>query len=80
MRVRLKVRVPVYDHACGDSNDAVTGGQLAPSAVWDTFGIAFDSPDPRRLLMPEDWKDSPARKAYPVSGSSKKPEAGSPCR
>src|SRR6185503_20135191 len=45
--------------------------------VWDLFGIAFDGhPDPRRLLMPEDWDGFPLRKDYPVQ-IRKKPGAAS---
>ena len=40
--------------------------------VWDLFGIEFDGhPDPRRLLMPEDWQGYPLRKDYPVQISMK---------
>ena len=77
LRVRMKVRLP------GEAAhvDTVTG--VWPAAnwlereVWDLFGIVFDGhPDPRRLLMPEDWEGFPLRKDYPVQ-IRKTPESGS---
>jgi NADH-quinone oxidoreductase subunit C len=66
-RLRLKVRL-----GSGDARVATLSG-IWPSAnwlereVWDLFGIEFDGhPDPRRLLMPEDWEGHPLRKDYPV--------------
>jgi NADH-quinone oxidoreductase subunit C len=67
LRLRLKVRVH------GSDAHIATVSNLWPSAnwlereVWDMFGIIFDGhPDPRRLLMPEDWEGYPLRKDYPV--------------
>jgi NADH-quinone oxidoreductase subunit C len=67
LRLRLKVRLH------GDDAHVATASELWPSAnwlereVWDLFGIIFDGhPDPRRLLMPEDWEGYPLRKDYPV--------------
>ena len=67
LRLRLKVRLP------GDDPHVATVSGVWPAAnwlereVWDLFGIAFDGhPDPRRLLMPEDWDGFPLRKDYPV--------------
>ena len=78
LRLRLKVRL------AGDDPHVATASALWSSAnwlereVWDMFGIAFDGhPDPRRLLMPEDWEGYPARKDYPVQ-IQKTPESGSP--
>ena len=66
-RLRLKVRLP------GDAAQVRTVTGVWPAAnwlereVWDLFGIQFDGhPDPRRLLMPEDWEGFPLRKDYPV--------------
>jgi NADH-quinone oxidoreductase subunit C len=66
-RLRVKVRLD------GDDPHVATLTGLWPAAnwlereVWDMFGIAFDGhPDPRRLLMPEDWDGYPLRKDYPV--------------
>ena len=66
-RVRIKVRV--------DEDDAVvpTAVPLWPIAnwlereVWDMFGVRFDGhPDPRRLLMYEEFVGHPLRKDYPI--------------
>jgi NADH-quinone oxidoreductase subunit C len=66
-RLRMKVRLE------GTDPHVETLSGLWPAAiwlereVWDMFGIAFDGhPDPRRLLMPEDWEGYPLRKDYPV--------------
>jgi len=67
-RVRLKVRV--------DEDDAVvpTAVPLWPIAnwfereVWDMFGVRFQGhPDPRRLLMYEEFVGHPLRKDYPIN-------------
>jgi len=67
LRLRLKVRLQ------GDEAHVATVSPIWPAAnwlereVWDLFGIVFDDhPDPRRLLMPEDWEGFPLRKDYPV--------------
>lgn len=66
-RLRMKVRLR------GDDAHVATVSGIWPAAnwlereVWDFYGIVFDGhPDPRRLLMPEDWDGFPLRKDYPV--------------
>ncbi len=67
LRVRLKVRLPGADAHVGTVSGVWPAADWLEREVWDLFGIAFDGhPDPRRLLMPEDWEGHPLRKDYPV--------------
>ena len=66
-RLRMKVRLH------GDQAFVATVSGVWPAAdwlereVWDMFGIEFAGhPNPRRLLMPDDWEGYPLRKDYPV--------------
>jgi NADH-quinone oxidoreductase subunit C len=68
-RLRLRMKVPLS----GEDPHVATVSGIWPAAnwlereVWDLFGIAFEGhPDPRRLLMPEDWQGFPLRKDHPV--------------
>jgi NADH-quinone oxidoreductase subunit C len=78
MRLRLRVRVPGEDPHLPTATGVWPAANWLEREIWDLFGIAFDDhPDPRRLLMPEDWEGYPARKDYPVQ-IQMKPESGSP--
>jgi NADH-quinone oxidoreductase subunit C len=73
---RRRARVKVRLHADAARVATVSGVWAAANwlerEVWDLFGIEFDGhPDPRRLLMPEDWQGYPLRKDYPVQISMK---------
>jgi NADH-quinone oxidoreductase subunit C len=66
-RLRVKVRLHGNDAHVATVNDIWPAANWLEREVWDLFGIAFDGhPDPRRLLMPEDWEGYPLRKDYPV--------------
>jgi NADH-quinone oxidoreductase subunit C len=66
-RVRLKVRLHGNDAHVATVTGVWPAANWLEREVWDLFGIEFDGhPDPRRLLMPEDWEGFPLRKDYPV--------------
>jgi NADH-quinone oxidoreductase subunit C len=66
-RLRVKIRIAA-DAARVPTVSAIwSGANWLEREVWDLFGIEFEGhPDPRRLLMPEDWEGYPLRKDYPV--------------
>lgn len=67
--ITVQVRVPVN----GDQPKLPTVTRVYEVANWrerevaDMFGVTFEGhPDPRRILMPEDWDGHPLRKDYPL--------------
>ena len=66
-RLRVKVRLDGQDPHVATVSGVWPAANWLEREVWDLFGIEFDNhPDPRRLLMPEDWDGYPLRKDYPV--------------
>jgi len=67
LRLRMKVRLAADDPHVATVSGIWPVANWLEREVWDLYGIAFDGhPDPRRLLMPEDWQGYPLRKDYPV--------------
>jgi NADH-quinone oxidoreductase subunit C len=67
LRLRLKVRLHGQDARLPTVSGLWPAANWLEREVWDLFGITFEGhPDPRRLLMPEDWEGYPLRKDHPV--------------
>jgi NADH-quinone oxidoreductase subunit C len=66
-RLRLKVRVPGTDARVPSLTAVWPSAGWAEREAFDLYGLTFDGhPDPRRILMPDDWEGFPMRKDYPV--------------
>jgi NADH-quinone oxidoreductase subunit C len=68
-RISVKVRVHTEDPRILTVTDIWRGANHQEREVFDMFGVIFDGhPDPRRILMPEDYDGYPQRRDFPVGG------------
>jgi len=67
-RIRIKVRVEEDDAVVPTAVPLWAIANWLEREVWDMFGIRFAGhPDPRRLLMYEEFQGHPLRKDYAVN-------------
>ena len=65
-RVRIKARVPEESPSIPSCVSVYASAGWMEREVWDMYGIRFEGhPDPRRLLLYEEFVGHPLRKDYP---------------
>jgi NADH-quinone oxidoreductase subunit C len=68
-RLNVKTRVGVESPAVPSVTDLFPTANYQEREVYDMFGVEFDGhPDPRRILMPEDYVGHPQRRDFPIGG------------
>jgi NADH-quinone oxidoreductase subunit C len=66
-RIRIKVRVDEDDPTVPTAVPLWPIANWLEREVWDMFGVRFEGhPDPRRLLLYEQFVGHPLRKDYPI--------------
>jgi len=81
-RFRIKALVEEEETGLGSIDSVVA---VWPGASWheretaEMFGITFTGhPDPRKLLLPENWSVYPLRKDFPLEGTEDTPDLPTP--
>jgi NADH-quinone oxidoreductase subunit C len=70
-RLNLKTRVGVDNPSVPSVTDLFPTAAFQEREVYDMFGVEFDGhPDPRRILMPEDYEGYPQRRDFPMGGET----------
>jgi NADH-quinone oxidoreductase subunit C len=68
-RLNVKTRVGVEEPALPSVVGLYPTADFHEREVYDMFGVVFDGhPDPRRILMPEDYEGFPQRRDFPMGG------------
>jgi NADH-quinone oxidoreductase subunit C len=68
-RITVKLRVPTSDPRVDSVTPDWPTADHQEREVYDMFGVIFDGhPDPRRILMPEDYEGFPQRRDFPMGG------------
>jgi NADH-quinone oxidoreductase subunit C len=68
-RLRVRTRVGTDDPVVPSVVDLFATANFQEREIYDMFGVLFDGhPDPRRILMPEDYVGYPQRRDFPIGG------------
>jgi NADH-quinone oxidoreductase subunit C len=68
-RLNVKTRVSTEDPRLPTVTDLYPTADFQEREIYDMFGVIFDDhPDPRRILMPEDYEGFPQRRDFPMGG------------
>ena len=65
--VQLRTKLGAGRTACPSLEPVYRGANWMERECFDMFGVAFDGhPDPRRILLADDWEGHPLLKSYAV--------------
>jgi NADH-quinone oxidoreductase subunit C len=68
-RLNVKTRMGADNANVPSVTDLFPTANYQEREVYDMFGVLFDDhPDPRRILMPEDYVGFPQRRDFPMGG------------